>query len=173
MILRLVDRLNAVMTAVVGVLLALITIAILVQVLVRFVLTAVGINISAPWTEELARYLLIWMVFLGAGIGCRRAQLIALDFLVRKLPSVPGQALRYATILLCVAFFALLFWIGLPFVELGRSESSPVMVIAKSWVYWAMPVGAALMIVNSLALMAEAVSTRRDIRSFGDTQNLD
>jgi TRAP-type C4-dicarboxylate transport system permease small subunit len=167
LILRMIDRMNAALAIVVGVLLMIITAAVFGQVMVRFVLTAVGINISAPWTEELARYLLIWVVFLGAAVGCRKAQLIALEFVVQALPSVPGQLLRYATLLLCVAFFAMMVWVGLPFVSLGETETSPVMQIPKSRVYWAMPVGAALMILNTFALMAEAALDGRDIRKVG------
>ncbi|MFN8723452.1 MAG: TRAP transporter small permease [Rhodospirillales bacterium] len=167
LILRMIDRMNAALAIVVGVLLMIITAAVFGQVMVRFVLTAAGINISAPWTEELARYLLIWVVFLGAAVGCRKAQLIALEFVVQALPSLPGQMLRYGTLLLCVAFFAMMVWVGLPFVTLGETETSPVMQIPKSRVYWAMPVGAALMILNTFALMAEAALDGRDIRKVG------
>ena len=171
--LTVLDALNAAVTWLIGALLALMSAAILIQVVVRFVLTAFGINLSAPWTEELARYLLIWIVFLGAGVGCRRAQLIALEFVVHRLPSLPGQTLRYATTLLCVVFFIFLVWVGFAFVELGESESSPVMVIPKSWVYWAMPVGCGLMAMNSLAFMAEALLTGRDIRIGSEGAALD
>ncbi len=108
----------------------------------RFVLTAVDINISAPWTEELARYTLIWMVFLGAAVGVRHARMIALEFGVRKAarPGGHSRALRGHDPL-SIAFFGLLFWVGLDFIELGRSETSPVLGITKDRVYWAMPVG--------------------------------
>lgn len=167
LILRAVDWMNIVLTGIVGALLAVMAAAVFGQVMVRFVLTAAGINVSAPWTEELARYVLVWVVFLGAAVGCRKAQLIALEFVVQALPSVPGQALRYATLLLCIGFFALLIQVGLPFYELGQTETSPVMRIRKSWVYLAMPVGCSLMIVNTLALMLQAAVERRDIRTIG------
>lgn len=162
--LKLVDGLNLMLSWFVGLLLALMAAAVLGQVLVRFVLTAVGINISAPWTEELARYLLIWIVFLGAGIGCRRGQLISLEFLVRALPPIPGQALRYLGLVVCIGFFGLLVSVGIAFVDLGLVETSPVMNLSKSWVYWAMPAGASLMILNTASFMAEALITRQDIR---------
>ena len=165
--LRAVDRLNAALRALVGLLLGIVAAAVLGQVLVRFVLTAFGLNVSAPWTEELARYALIWMVFLGAGVGCRKAQLIALEVVTQALPGRWGQALRYLSLAACLGFFALLIQVGLPFVELGRTETSPVTQIPKSRVYWAMPVGAAAMILNTLALIAEAAVERRDIRAIG------
>lgn len=168
-VLRLVDRLNLVLTYLIGILLAVMTVAVFTQVMVRFVLTAIGINLSAAWTEEVARYVLIWIVFLGAGIGCRKRQLISLEFVVRALPSLPGQGLVYLGQVVCIGFFALLIAVGLDFVQLGAVESSPVIQIPKAWVYAAMPVGAALMILNIVALTAETVLDRRDIRLVGGT----
>lgn len=165
---RIMDGVNTAVTGIVAALLAIVAAAVLAQVLVRFVLTALGINISAPWTEELARYTLIWMVFLGAAVGVRHARMIALEFGVRKLPPRAGIPLRYAVILLCIAFFGLLFTVGVEFLELGRTETSPVLGITKDWVYWAMPVGMVLMILNSLALIAETIVEGRDIRYASD-----
>jgi TRAP-type C4-dicarboxylate transport system permease small subunit len=162
------DRVNAVATALVAALLAIVALAVMGQVTVRFVLTAFGINISAPWTEEIARYTLIWMVFLGAAIGVRHARMIALEFGVRKLPQGVGVPIRYAVMIMSVAFFGLLFWVGMDFLELGRSERSPVLGITRDYVYWAMPVGMVLMILNSLALIAETILEGRDIRFASD-----
>jgi TRAP-type C4-dicarboxylate transport system permease small subunit len=167
-IIWLVDRLNIGLTYFIGLLLAVMACAVLTQVLVRFVLTAVGVNLSAAWTEEVARYLLIWIVFIGAGIGCRRRQLISLEFIVRRLPSLPGQGLVHVGLLLCIGFFGLLISVGLAFMDLGAVETSPVMQIPKAWVYAAMPAGAALMTLNTAVLMAETLMQRRDIRLVGD-----
>lgn len=164
----LTDHLNRGVTLIVGLLLIVVTIAVISQVAVRFVLTAAGINISAPWTEELARYCLIWMVFLGAAVGVRHARMIALEFGVRSLPDRLGVGVRYASILIAMGFFVLLFVVGLRFVELGRTETSPVMGITKDLVYWAMPAGAALMLINSVALIADTVLHGRDIRLVAD-----
>ena len=163
-----IDTVNAVVTVVVGLLLMVVTVAVFGQVTVRFLLTALGLNISAPWTEELARYALIWMVFLGAGVGVRHAQMIALEFGVRKLPPRLGIPVRYLSILLCMGFFALMVWVGLSFVDLGRTETSPVLGLTKNYVYWAMPFGAALMILNSVALMIDTHLNGRDIRYAAD-----
>lgn len=165
----LVDRLNVGLTYVIGFLLAVMTFAVLTQVVVRFVLTAAGINLSAAWTEELARYVLIWIVFLGAGIGCRKRQLISLEFVVRWLPSLPGQGVVHLGLLGCIGFFGLLISVGLAFMELGAVETSPVMQVPKAWVYAAMPAGACLMILNTVTLIVETLLDRRDIRLVGGT----
>lgn len=163
-----IDMLNTVVTAIVAALLCVVSVAVMIQVMVRFVLTALNVNISAPWTEELARYTLIWMVFLGAAVGVRHARMIALEFGVRSLPAHTGVPIRYGVMLLSIAFFGLLFSVGVDFIELGRSETSPVLGITKDKVYWAMPVSMVLMILNSLALIAETLVEGRDIRFASD-----
>lgn len=166
--LRGIDGVNKVVTLAVGGLLMMVAVAVFFQVLVRFVLTALGINISAPWTEELARYALIWMVFLGAAVGVRHARMISLEFVVRAVPDRLGVTLRYGVMALSVVFFAMLIWVGHQFVMLGQTETSPVMGIRKDLVYWAMPIGMGLMILNSIALVIETVREGRDIRYAAD-----
>lgn len=148
----------------IGVLLIVMAVSTLFQVLVRFVFTSVGFNFSAPWTEELARYAMIWVVFIGMGIGCRHAQLISLEFVVNRFRGFFGQLLRYLALVICLVFFAVLIKVGLQFVEFGRVERSPALAMPKTWVYWAMPVGAGLAFINTVALCVEAWVENRDIR---------
>lgn len=168
-----IDVLNSVIGWLLAALLAVISVVVLLQVFVRFVLTAMGIGVSAAWTEELARYLLCWMVFLGAAYGCRKAQLMALDFAVSRLPGAFGQAARYLAILICLGFFLLLVQVGWEFTEFGRTEASSVMRLPMHWIYAAIPVGAAVMVVNTIGLMLEAWVTRADIRTIGSETALD
>lgn len=168
-----IDGLNRLVGWLLAALLSVIAIVVFIQVLVRFVLTAVGLDVQASWTEELARYLLCWMVFVGAAYGCRKSQLMALDFAVSRLPGVFGQIARYVALLLCMGFFLLLVQVGWAFMEFGSSEASPVMRMKMHWIYAAIPVGAALMVVNTIGLMLEAWTTRADIRSIGVEQAID
>ena len=139
------------------------------QVMVRFLLTSFGVTISAPWTEELSRYFMIWIIFLGGAVACRRSQLIALEIIMLRLPRRLGIAMRYLALFTCLAFYVLMCQLGLQFLEFGAIETSPVMGIAKNWVYWAMPVGFVLMIVNTLALVLESWLSRGDIRLAGQS----
>lgn len=164
---KIADFLNRGLRWVLAILLLGMVVSTLWQVIVRFLLGAIGINMSAPWTEEIARYFMIWVIFLGAAVACRKAQLISLDILVHSLPQRPGSIIRYFSLLVCLGFFGLMFNLGLQFLEYGSIEFSPVLSLPKNWIYIAMPVGFALMMFNTIALIIECFHERGDIRFAG------
>ena len=75
-----------------------------VVVLIQFV-TRYVLNDSAAWTEEIARYFLIGMVFVGATIGVVKNNHIQVDLLYRYLPRMPGRVLSTAVDMGRIAFF--------------------------------------------------------------------
>lgn len=151
MVIGAVDRVNWGIGYLIALALAIMAVCTFLQVVVRFVLPKIGLVVSVPWTEEVARYLMIWTVFLGAAIGVRRGQLIALEFFVRSLPDAFTRVVRAAVTVLCLSFFVMLIWVGVRFTSWGLTEYSPVMTIPKAWVYASLPASAVLMIANTLA----------------------
>jgi len=71
------------------------------QFFTRYVL-----NDSAAWTEEVARYMLIGVVFIGAAIGVAKNNHIQVDFFYRHLPPALGRWLSRLVDVLRTAFFA-------------------------------------------------------------------
>ena len=71
------------------------------QFVTRYVL-----NDSAAWTEEVARYMLIGVVFIGAAIGVARNNQIQVDFFYRHMPVAVGRWLSRAVDVIKIAFFA-------------------------------------------------------------------
>jgi TRAP-type transport system small permease protein len=64
------------------------------------------LNNSASWTEEIARYLLIGVVFVGAAIGVAKNNHIQVDLLYRYLPRGFSRAMAIVVDVIRVAFFA-------------------------------------------------------------------
>ena len=63
-------------------------------------------NDSAAWTEEVARYMLIAVVFIGAAIGVAKNNQIQVDFFYRHMPAAMGRWMSRAVDVLRTAFFA-------------------------------------------------------------------
>jgi len=71
------------------------------QFITRYVM-----NDSAAWTEEVARYMLIGVVFIGAAIGVAKNTQIQVDFFYRRMPPAMGRWLSRAVDVLRIGFFA-------------------------------------------------------------------
>jgi TRAP-type transport system small permease protein len=66
--------------------------------------TRYALNDSASWTEEIARYLLICTVFIGAAIGVRKNNHIQVDFFYRILPKPMMRVLSTLVDVVRIAF---------------------------------------------------------------------
>jgi TRAP-type C4-dicarboxylate transport system permease small subunit len=70
------------------------------QFVTRYVL-----NDSAAWTEEVARYMLIGVVFIGAAIGVAKNTQIQVDFFYRHMPAAMGRWMSRIVDVLKIGFF--------------------------------------------------------------------
>lgn len=73
--------------------------------------TRYALNDSAAWTEEIARYLLICVVFVGAAIGVRKNNHVQVDFFYRILPRMLMRLMSTLVDLFRVAFLGYAAWL--------------------------------------------------------------
>ena len=85
-------------------LLGLMTIAILIQVFFRYVLGS-----ALTWSEEAARYMMVWMTFLVAPIAYRMGANVALEVLAARIHGRVAEALKIALNLLVILFIVTFF----------------------------------------------------------------
>lgn len=162
-ILSALDQVNAAVGVVAGLLLGIATLSVTGQVLIRFALNIGGLNVSAPWTEELSRFCIIWAVFLGVAVISRQAGLIAVEMLPQLLARPVGKAVKLLAIGITIAFLGVMGIVGYHYMLDGLIETSPVLRVPMGWIYAALPFGCALAIVNLLALAFEGIVLGRDI----------
>jgi len=89
--------------------------------------TRYALNDSAAWTEEIARYLLICTVFIGAAIGVRKNNHIQVDFFYRILPRSIMRVLSTLVDLARIAFLA--YAVYLTYALMTRIGGQPMSVI--------------------------------------------
>ncbi len=131
----------------------------LVEVLLVILMAALCIDIfigvytryvmgeAAHWYEELARYLFIWMAFLGAAVAVRRR----LHFVVHLLVNQFNPGLKLAAELLCwgivIGFSVFISFQGIRVMEGLSVQESPALGLTLSWVSLAVPVHGVLSIL--------------------------
>lgn len=131
--------LDAVIAPVVVTAMAALIGVITLQVVSRVFFTAVG------WTEEVARFLLVWITFLAATLAFRRGRHIAVTFVVDALPGLPRRLARIAALLVALGFLLGLIAIGWEYMQVQSFQKSASLRLSMTWVYAVMPLAAAIM----------------------------
>lgn len=115
------------------------------QFFTRYVL-----NDSASWTEEIARYLLVGAVFVGAGIGVAKNNHIQVDLLYRYLPAGAARVLSTAVDLMRIAFFAAMTVYTVQMMGKLQGMQMSVVDLPMNIVYGVCLLGLALMTLRSV-----------------------
>jgi TRAP-type C4-dicarboxylate transport system permease small subunit len=128
--------------------------ALMVGIVLLGVFTRYFLNDPPAWTEEAARYTLIWLSWLGGGLALRRGAHIAVEFLLDALPSAPMRAgLVFAGRVAAIFFLAICVWYGLVLVQRVSFQSTIALGISMQLPYASVPVGSLLMIYHLVVVM--------------------
>ena len=109
------------------------------------------------WYDEIARLLFVWITFLGAGVGVKRGVHFRLHLVVDRFPRALQRATVIFGVLVVMGFGWILIQQGWKLVELGQFQQTPVMGLSKQYIYLAVPVGGALVILFSLGHLWRAL----------------
>lgn len=126
----------------------LITAIIFVQVICRYVLQS-----SLSWSEELTRYLMIWIVFLGSGYVLGIGAHSNMDIVSSKLPEHVKNIVDKGISLLLVVFSLVIIRYGCSMVLVGAAQKSSALHLPMSLVYLAIPIGGVIMLFYSVMLL--------------------
>ncbi len=111
----------------------------LAQVVFRYLIEA-----PLPWSEELARYCFVWIVFLGGAIGLSRGIHLGVDLFVNMLPPPLRRGLDALTSGLIAAFALTVIYASYPVIDINMFQRSPALGVQMSWIYIAIPASMAL-----------------------------
>lgn len=110
-------------------------------------------NDSAAWTEEIARYLLMAVVFTGAVIGVVKNNHIQVDFFYKFMPPLVARAMASAVDMLRVGFFAAATVLSaMMMLKLGSSSRMTMVDLPMNWVYGICLLGFAAMAFRSVQI---------------------
>lgn len=102
------------------------------------------------WSEEAARYLLVWTTFLGAVLAYGRGRHIAVTFLVDALPDKLTTAARLLAHAAAITFFIVIIVVGFRYMRLQGFQVSASLRIPMPVVYAVIPVSAIVMLIYAV-----------------------
>jgi TRAP-type C4-dicarboxylate transport system permease small subunit len=128
-----------------GLILAIMSGAVCLQVLMRF-MGLTGID----GLEEVPRYLFVWLVMIGAASAMQRGQHTVLDYFVNLLGPRGRALVLVLTNAVGIFLFAYLIKLSLVLVPNAQLQTSAGLGLSLGWVYAAIPIGSALIILPML-----------------------
>ncbi len=135
-----------------GIILAAMTVAVFLQVVMRFIGRS-----PIDGIDEIPRYLFVWLVMIGGASAMYRREHTVLDYFVNLL-GARGRAFASAFVnLVGIFFFAYLIKLSWVLVPNAQLQTSAGLELPLGYVFAAIPVGAALLIVPMLRNVIEAV----------------
>lgn len=163
---RMINQINTAIKYIVSTMLVFLTILVVLQVTTRFV-----INVPLAWTEEIAKYLMIYIVFFGSGLAMRNNQHIAIDFMVEILKGKSKVLLEKVILWICGIFSVFLIYFGSQLTFRVIEQSTPTLQYSMAWAYAAIPLGALLMLLNIIAALIDPHEPKNSIDEMvGDSQ---
>jgi TRAP-type C4-dicarboxylate transport system permease small subunit len=138
----------------------------LFTIVVVAVIARYGLGQAVSWTEEVPRYLLIWVSFLAGAVCVLKREHVAFDLLFYALPKGPRRVLALVLGGLIAGFGWVMFRYGIVFVQDFGDDLMETIPYTNIWYYMAMPVSGFLIMVFALKLLVDEF-TDRDVAAPG------
>ena len=152
---RMLTRTNAVLAQVLGAL-AILAMGFLVLDVVWGVATRYIWGEQATWTEELARFLLIWVSMLGGALAFRQRDHLGIDFLVGLMESDVNRGMQYFKHgIVCLTTILVFLYGGLQVVfgTLATEQTTPALGWKMGYVYAAVPIAGVFILLFAMEEM--------------------
>jgi len=144
------DKINAAICA-------LLVFGMLVVVLLQIITRLFGHSFS--WTEELSRYIMIWIGILGGSLALRKGEHASVRFLIENLNAKALHIVNIIGLLMILGFLLILMSTGFQVAHKAMAIRSTALEIPMTWPKLAIPVGATLMILETINLLVESVKS--------------
>ena len=156
---RLYQLVDQILGGMLSMIMALLVVDVLWQVFTRFIL-----GDPSSFTEELARYLMIWVGLLGASYAAGKKMHLAVDLLPLQLEGRPRQYLQIVIELFTILFAASVLVFGgirLVYVTFFLGQISAALQLPLGYVYLVVPLSGLLIMFYSIHSIHQEVKVLR------------
>lgn len=142
--------LNKIANVVAVALLSAMTVVILLGVLFRYLLLK-----PLPWSEDLGRYLMIWLALLAVGVVMQNRRHVAVTLAIEWLQPGVRLVVMLLADALVVGFGSIMGVLSIQYLTEAMPQISPSLHIDLWWVYLAFPFYAFLLVISTIDQMIE------------------
>lgn len=124
------------------------------QVIMRYVF-----NNSSSWSEELGKFLFVWLSWIGISIGHRRKEHIKITILVDKLPRKLRIISEALSELILIIICGITLYYGIIMIGIQRTVPYAGIKISTAWGYLSLVLGCGIFILRASVYFVEAVKS--------------
>jgi TRAP-type C4-dicarboxylate transport system permease small subunit len=107
-----------------------------------------GLNDALSWSEELVRYLLVWVSFLGASMATYRGAHIGITLFTERLPQQVQRCVALLMNLLMILFLVIILYQGVKILPVMAVRVAPTLGVRMNVIYIVVPIAAGTMIFH-------------------------
>lgn len=151
------NLLDRILGGILEVLMVIMVFVVILQVLARY-----AIQISIPWTEEAARYMLAYLTFVGSAVALKEGKHIVVQFLYERLSVGYRRSFNLFFHILILLFLLGILWGGIRLIEAAwdvPTASMPWFTMGQ--IYLILPVGLIIMIFYEIGLLWVEIKSKR------------
>jgi len=150
-----INKLNRMVILIIVPLFTIMSAVTLIQVLFRYVF-----KLPLSWTEELARFLFVWVVFLGSAVSVKELSHVGVEYFIGKLSDGKKRVVAIIAYSICIFMALILAKNGWDVTVRTYAQLSPSMQIPMAYVYLAYPLGFLLSAINFAYHLVSVVSEK-------------
>lgn len=139
------DKLAKITLFVVKVITGILVITVLTGVFFRYV-----VRNSLSWTEELARYLMIWAALLAVSVGVKDKEHVGIQLLIKQFPPLITKMITVVVYIITIVFLGVLTYKGYQVAGRAKTQLSLALNISMYWPLMSIPVSGVLAIIQQI-----------------------
>jgi len=141
---------NRIVRVILAIMLSVMIVVVLFGVVNRFLL-----KLPISWTEEVSRFLMIWICMLGATIAVKNGTHVAVLYFISKFGKESRRKIAFINHLLIIAFLIIPSLYGIKLCISQAGQLSPALRISMFYPFLSVPLGFIIMILHELALLKQ------------------
>ena len=136
---KIYEKLQAIQTGVITILLSIMISLIIINIITRFIF-----SFTISWSEECARYLFVQLIFLGCSLGIKENRQIRIDLIDNFLKGKAQKVIAIFQNFVAIVATVMLIIGGFGLIKAGFNTLSAGMRLPMHWFYICVPVGSLL-----------------------------
>ena len=141
------------------------TLLVAAQVVTRFIL-----KVPLPWSEEIARYMFLWLTWVGAAYATKERKHVRIDIIYEKLPEAGKKVCTVISTVIWIIFLGIMVYLSF---RLTRSVASGGQIAVGSgipmWIpYASIPVGMGLMLFRLIQCSVKDIRQAKAAKEGGE-----